>query len=340
MKDPADRATRRRDEAVLRLASAWITARHLPEVIRFRRRMGYLPDAARPRSFNEKFLWRKIFDHSPLIGRLTDKLESKAYFAEHCPSLAQAELVWTGEDADAIPESALRGDVIVKSNCGSGQNLFSFAAAPDHRAVREACGRWIGRRRPYGRKHLEWAYSQVKRKILVETLIRDARGEPPYNVHVHAADGEVALAHVWRHLTENPLRGAVDLTAVYGRDRERLDAAPLLKGAPNPTFPGDFRPPATMALAYEHARRVSRGMDYVRADFLCTEDAVFAGELTFYSHAGYLRWTDPSIQEAVSSMWDLRKSWFLTTPQRGWRGVYARALRRLLDDEAGACRAM
>ncbi|MCK5745690.1 MAG: hypothetical protein KAH44_05720, partial [Oricola sp.] len=65
--------------------------------------MAYLPNAAFPRTLNEKFLWRKIFDHSPLIGRLTDKLEAKAYFAEKCPSLAQAELIWTGEDSGDIP---------------------------------------------------------------------------------------------------------------------------------------------------------------------------------------------------------------------------------------------
>lgn len=295
--------------------------------------MAYLPNAAFPRTLNEKFLWRKIFDHSPLIGRLTDKLEAKAYFAEKCPSLAQAELIWTGEDSGDIPADALEGDVIVKSNCGSGQNVFSFAGEQNHKQTRERVKRWIERRRPYGKSSLEWGYSQVNRKVLIERLIRDEDGNPPINVNIHASDGEVVIAHVWQHLTEGAARHAPDMTAVYDRDGQRLTAVPLRKGVPNPTLPDDFRAPESMEMAYEYAKAVSRGIDFVRVDFLCTPNRVFAGELTFYSHAGYLRWNDPLLQEEVSRMWDLKKSWFLTTPQPGWRGKYAGALRRLIDEE-------
>lgn len=324
------------DRALLRMVSAWVRIRYFLEIGRFRRRMGYVPNAACPRTFNEKLLWRKIFDRSPLIVRLSDKLEAKAYFAERCPSLAQAEVIWSGGDVEAMPASALDGDVVVKSNCGSGQIIFSFAGSQERRGIRDTVRRWMARRRPYGKSSLEWGYSRVNRKVIVEKLIRDETGGPPFNVNVHAADGEIALAHIWRHLEEGAGRGAPDLTAVYDRDLNRLDALPILKGRPNPTFPADFRPPASMATAYEHARLVSRGMDYVRVDFLCCRNEIFAGELTFYSHAGYLRWTDPSTQDTVSRVWDLRKSWFLSSPQRGWRGMYARALRRFIDEEAGA----
>ena len=335
MNDAAYRARRRRDKAILWIVFAWISVRHFPEMLRFRRRLAYLPNTAFPRTLNEKFLWRKIFDHSPLIGRLTDKLEAKAYFAEKCPSLAQASLIWTGEDASAIPTSALEANVIVKSNCGSGQNVFSFAGDQNYQEIRDRARRWIERRRPYGKSSLEWGYSQVRRKVLVEKLIRDEFGNPPFNVNVHASDGEVVIAHVWRHFTETTERHAPDMTAVYDRERKRLAAAPLRKGEPNSTFPDDFKPPESMAKAYEYAKVVSRGMDFVRVDFLCTPNEVFAGELTFYSHAGYLLWNESSLQEKVSRMWDLRKSWFLTSPQPGWRGIYAGALRRRIDEEAG-----
>lgn len=336
MSEASNCARRLRDKAIFCMVLGWIYIRYIPEILRFRHRLAYLPNAATPRTLNEKFLWRKIFDHSPLIGRLTDKLEAKAYFAKECPSLAQAELIWIGEDVSALPQSALAGDVVVKSNCGSGQNVFSYAGQQNHQETRDRVRRWIERRRPYGKSGLEWGYSQVRRKVLVERLIRDEFGNPPINVNVHACDGEVVIAHVWRHLTEAAERHAPDLTAVYDCDRKRLAAAPLRKGEPNPTFPDDFQPPASMALAYQYAKSLSRGIDFVRVDFLCTPNEVFAGEMTFYSHAGYLQWNDRFLQEEISRMWDLRKSWFLTSPQPGWRGIYAGALRRLFGEGAGA----
>lgn len=43
---------------------------------------------------------------------------------------------------------------------------------------------------------------------------------------------------------------------------------------------------------------------------------------------------DPDAQ--ITRAWDIRRSWFMTTPQPGWRGEYADALRRVLDAEAEA----
>lgn len=312
----------------------WARLRHVLPVLRFVRRLGYVPRIAAPRTFNEKLLWRKIFDRSPAIGRLSDKLHAKAFFAERCPGLAQAELRWVGGDPSGIPDEALSGQVVVKSNCGSGQYVFSFDGGADVERIRRHAEAWIGRGRPYGRSNLEWGYSQVEPRILVESLIRDEAGDPPFNVNVHAMDGAVVLAHVWRKTREGAEADAPDLTAVYDAGLKRLAALPLRNGRANATFPDAFEPPPSMAAAYEHARILSRGMDYVRVDFLCTPRRAHAGEITFYTHAGFIRWTDAAIEARIAGMWDLRKSWFLSTPQKGWRGRYARALKRLIDRES------
>jgi hypothetical protein len=40
------------------------------------------------------------------------------------------------------------------------------------------------------------------------------------------------------------------------------------------------------------------------------------------------------LRDLCGETWDLRQSWFLATPQRGWRGIYASALRRWLGRTA------
>jgi hypothetical protein len=71
-------------------------------------------------------------------------------------------------------------------------------------------------------------------------------------------------------------------------------------------------------------------LDYVRVDFMLCGSDVYGQEFTFYSLAG-LSPFEAHIDERISDAWDLGASWFLRTPQRGWRGWYATALRRSLD---------
>jgi hypothetical protein len=43
----------------------------------------------------------------------------------------------------------------------------------------------------------------------------------------------------------------------------------------------------------------------------------------------------PECMDALGRAWDIRGSWLLSTPQEGWRRLYARWLRRALGDLAG-----
>mgnify|MGYP002713246949 CR=1 FL=1 len=91
--------------------------------------------------------------------------------------------------------------------------------------------------------------------------------------------------------------------------------------------------PATIDRAIEIAREIGARFDSVRVDFLCNDTELFLGEITFNSGAG--RSPLGFLPDIPSNrLWDLRKSWFMTTPQRGWREVYRRALLRELDRAA------
>lgn len=61
-------------------------------------------------------------------------------------------------------------------------------------------------------------------------------------------------------------------------------------------------------------------------------------ELTIRNRAGYTEGlgTGPILEDVLTRRWDLRRSWFLTMPQTGWRGSYAQALRRAIDRHARA----
>jgi hypothetical protein len=82
--------------------------------------------------------------------------------------------------------------------------------------------------------------------------------------------------------------------------------------------------------------------DHVRCDLAVVNGQIFFSELTFYSAAGYDWIDDSDMMKRLNDAWDIRKSWFLTSRQTGWRRLYAVCLKLALEKgfaDAGDVRA-
>ena len=101
----------------------WI--RHPKMVLYFIRRTGFLPNMFCPQTVNDKFLWRKLFDHDPRFVILSDKLACKEWVEARVPErLKMASVRWVGDSAESIPRGLLKGAALMKANHGSETNLF------------------------------------------------------------------------------------------------------------------------------------------------------------------------------------------------------------------------
>jgi hypothetical protein len=60
---------------------------------------------------------------------------------------------------------------------------------------------------------------------------------------------------------------------------------------------------------------------------------IFFSEFTVYPLSGR-GGSNRHLRDLRNAGWDIRRSWFLSTPQTGWKGIYAAALRRWLDTTA------
>jgi hypothetical protein len=187
-----------------------MTARHLPMMLRFFRRMGYWPDAAWPRTHNERMLWRKIFDHNPEFATLSDKVAAKAAIAVRCPQLPQARLLWIGTDPDAAPHDVLAGDAMLKFNKGSSTNLVIRGGVPSREVAVRAMRRWLRR----GRRREEWGYWSIEPKLLAEELLDLGGDGLPTDIKVHVCNGvlthNVGGRQIQRPFTDAGCRRAPD----------------------------------------------------------------------------------------------------------------------------------
>ena len=69
--------------------------------------------------------------------------------------------------------------------------------------------------------------------------------------------------------------------------------------------------------------------DFIRCDFYEIDGEVYFSEFAVYPKSGHTG-ANRELRNLRNALWDLRRAWFLTAPQSGWRRIYATALERWL----------
>ena len=286
----------------------WVAMRHLPMLLRFRRRMGYWPDAAWPRTHNERMLWRKIFDHNPEFVTLADKVAVKAVIAERCPELRQARTLWVGPDAQSVPDEVLAGDAMLKLNNSCGTNIVVQSGVPSQAEIVGRVDRVLRR----GRRREEWAYWPIVPKLLAEELLALGGAGLPTDIKVHICCG--TLTHLW---VVDKVSGASLTLDATGNEIDGWGAGYELQLAWSERIAELGREAARLAPV------LAAGLDYARVDFLVTQLGLVAGEMTLYPAAGFDRWYNSQMAGRLEAAWDIRRSHYVRTGT----GPYVEAVR-------------
>jgi hypothetical protein len=306
------------DRTILTLVRYWVVRRHYHICRWTTLHVGKQCDPVTPVSDVDKFLWRKIFDHNPLFTTACDKLAAKDYALSVCPELKTAKVLWVGSDPDQIPAQVLAGNVVIKANCGSGSNVMVCDGKVDRASLKEITHLWF--ERTYGQEKGEWGYKNGRRYLFVEEMLLEDGQPVRQEYKFHVSGGRIAYIFVARRMDDGSKR-----FCHLGRDG-RL--APFQKD--DASTQGEIKIPATFDRLAAVAERLAASFDYMRCDFYERDGEIFSSELTPYPQSGYSTGM-PYLDNSRNAGWDLRKSWFLTSPQRGWRSAYSAALRRWLD---------
>ena len=290
--------------------------------------IGSLPNIAFPSSYNEKMFWRRVFDRDPAFVTYCDKLATKKIFENYAGDLHVAETLWTGTDPDALPAELCNDDVVVKFNAASTRNWFFGRPPEPPDRFKSTLRRWM-RRWPYGAGSGQWGYSQVKPLLYAERMVAPAE-EWIVEFSVHLFGGEVFYTLVY--LGEKR-RGS--LCSIYDESGNRLSVTnTLVMRDPARALPEDFELPDCYATAMRIARDIARDSDYLRIDFMCPDGKLYGGEVTVYPGGGLMTNSDPEVLAEMGRIWDLRRSWFLRTPQSGWRQWYRAKLQAFAETNA------
>ncbi len=308
--------------AFLFLVNTWCYLRHPVVMAHAVARARVLLRPATPVTITEKFLWRKLFDRNPLFTLACDKLLAKAYATGKCPELKTAAVFWEGTDPEQIPDELLNCRAILKANHGSGWNVLDLDCQTPSE-LREQARNWI--QRTYGWRIGEWGYRNARKRIIVEQALRVDGQLVQEEYKFHVSCGTTAYVFV------KPGDGDAPVSKlVLSRDGTAftIDDAGV---RPRPDLPL----PELFSQMLEIAERLADGFDFVRCDFYGMPDGIYFSELTVYPMSGHGNIGHRGLTGLRNSLWDLRQSWFLATPQRGLAGLYAGSLRNWLEARHG-----
>jgi hypothetical protein len=250
---------------------------------RYKRNFGRRLDFRRPCTFNEKLYWLMLNYRPPIVTRLADKYGARGYVAERIGKKYLNELYGVWDHPDAIDFDRLPETFVLKISGGWNMNLFCRDRGRfDVDGARRQLASWL--RRPHYWLHREWAYKNIKQRIIAERLLVDTNGREPLDFKVNCFNGEPRFVGV--HFDR--LRG-------HRRDFYDLEwrVMPFTKLS-NPSTGQSMPKPPNFDEIVECARRLAGDFPFVRVDFLSVDHRTVFGEFTWYPAAAYNRFRPES----------------------------------------------
>lgn len=311
------------DWFILLAVEIWVIATAFDEWRLLRRRMRSFGvrrvRVAAPRLADEKSLWRKLFDHDPRFIILSDKIACKEWIAAQGIDAKMPDTLWVGTDANEIPEDVWAQPFYLKASHGWQMNIPVLSPPKDRTALIEEANGFVAK--VHGQERRQWAYAHVPQRLLAETALFP--GQDLIEIKYQVFGGLVEQFVLSRH-------GSPTTSGRWQRQADgsfKLDDQPTTVSPIIDTLP---LPPATDE-GLRLASAIGSSFDQLRVDTMTDGETVYLGELTVYNQGGRAHLQGHYAESPWNRSWDLRKSWFMRTPQKGWRGVYQSALRRRLD---------
>ncbi|GGB75169.1 ATP-grasp fold amidoligase family protein [Shewanella inventionis] len=246
----------------------------------FRARNGYFPNFKKPKSYNEKVQFRKLFDNNPLFVTCSDKYKVRGYVEAKVGKDYLIPLLYVGEN---ISEKVLRNiekNFVVKTTHDSGTVIIiKKNDEVDYKFVVDSITKSLGY--DFGKLVHEPWYSKIEPKVIIEEMLQGENGSVPndYKFHVFNRKNEspkVILGVDFDRFTKNQSRSFFDES---GRQLDfEIDYPNLKKERPNIDNLDEM---------FRIAKALSEDFDYVRVDLYSVNNKIYFGELTFAMASGF-----------------------------------------------------
>ena len=270
------------------------------EVIKqqFKEYLGYELNLENPQTFNEKLQWLKLYYHDPLMTKYADKYLVREYIKETVGEEYLIPLIGVWDRVEDIDFDKLPNQFVLKVNWGSGQNII--VNDKNKLNIEEAKNKlknWIQPASNHYYYSYEWPYKNIEHKIIAEKYINDNIG----NLTVYKIFCFDSNPYLFQVIIND--KTANERINYYDLNWNRLI---LKQNFDNFNF--DIQKPKYLNLMLKFCRILSKNFPYfIRIDFYESSDIIYFSEYTFYSDAGYAKFTPDYWDEKLGNLINLPK---------------------------------
>jgi len=247
---------------------------------RYIRYFGRLPHLLRPRTFSDKLLVRLLFDRDPRLTFFADKVAVRDYVSTRLGGTEHLTALYAVvDDPSKIRDLELPHAFAMKPNHLSGAvKLVTDRSTVDRAELEALAARWL--RRNYFHETGEWAYRNIRPRIMFEELLDP--GGMPVDYKLHCFNGEPQYLSVM----SGRFSGGPLMIDIYDMD---FCLVPARFADEPPSSPQRTIPPPNWGQMVEISRKLAAGTEFIRVDLYNIDGRIVFGELTNYPGSGLLK---------------------------------------------------
>ena len=256
-----------------------------------------------PVSLNEKMQWLKLYNRQSRYTIMADKYLSRNYVRERLRESGYREeedyyfvpILGVWDNVELIDFDSLPNQFVLKCNHDNGviicrdKELFDIEKAKiflDYHLHRD-----------YYKKHREWSYKNIKRKIICEELLENPDGSEIVDYKIYAYGGQVRyFMYSLGEATGNHRNHKFDV------DCNSIDY--LFKEKPTVDL-SEINLPDNINKMIEIANVLSKNEPHIRVDMYNIAGKIYIGELTFYSNGGFINIFNKEFSDKLASYIDI-----------------------------------
>lgn len=249
----------------------------------YKHAFGKYPDLRNPKTLNEKIVWLKLNDRTPLHTICADKYRVRSFVSQQIGEEYLIPLLMdTDKVSDLSPEKLPAEPFVIKTNHNSGGVvLVRNKDNADWKSIRSFFKKKL--RENYYHISGEWQYKNIKPRIIIEQLLVDKNEKVPMDYKFHCFNGKVHMIQVDIDRYSNHKRNW------YNRFWEREPYKWTSKkpdGSETDPSDSDVPMPENLNHMIRLSEILSEPFDYVRVDWYDLIEQIYFGEITFHHNSG------------------------------------------------------
>ena len=238
-------------------------------------------DLKKPKTFNEKMQWLKLYDHNPLYHQLVDKYEVKNYVSYLIGEEYIIPTFGVWNSFDEIDFDSLPDQFVLKTTSGGGNTgvvICSDKALFNRKDAQKKLE--ASARNDIYKSMGEWVYKDITPRFIAEKLLANDNGGDLVDYKLFCFNGIPKI--LFFASNRQNARHDPPYFDYYDMQLNKLDIRSR----------GHQNSPVTLKLFPEFERmkelaaKLSKNIPFVRVDFYLVNSVIYFGELTFYHDSG------------------------------------------------------